>query len=172
MSSDMGSNNLFDPMLDKLIEPGSPTRDRTQSSNPMSDKPIEPGLSHTASDRIVQSLVGQACPTQHWTIVSDAVLDKPTGWVYFSGAAKGGDEPAKDSIDKEDNPSDIIELLRSRKGKSELEYYLNQKKKERESGIKRGSDKDYPQTNPQHTNPLPKRPQKAPTTATSHSSGG
>jgi hypothetical protein len=29
--------------------------------------------------------VGQACPTQHWTIVSDAVSDKPTGWVFFSG---------------------------------------------------------------------------------------
>ncbi|PLW16226.1 hypothetical protein PCANC_12521 [Puccinia coronata f. sp. avenae] len=44
MSSDMGSNNLFDPMLDKLIEPGSPTRDRTQLSDPMSDKPIEPAV--------------------------------------------------------------------------------------------------------------------------------
>jgi hypothetical protein len=65
------------------------------------------------------------------------VSNKPTGWVYFSGAAKGGDEPAKDSIDKEDNPSDIIELLRSRKGKSELEYYLNQKKKKRERAASR-----------------------------------
>ncbi|PLW41917.1 hypothetical protein PCASD_12818 [Puccinia coronata f. sp. avenae] len=81
MSSDMGSNNLFNPMSDKLIKPGCPTRDRTQS------KTIEPGLFDMALDRIVQSLVGQACPTQHRTIVSDAVLDKPTGWVYFSGAA-------------------------------------------------------------------------------------
>ncbi|PLW47518.1 hypothetical protein PCANC_07842 [Puccinia coronata f. sp. avenae] len=46
MSSDMGSNNLFNPMSDKLIEPGCPTQDRTQSSDPMLDKPIKPGLAH------------------------------------------------------------------------------------------------------------------------------
>ncbi|PLW41922.1 hypothetical protein PCASD_12804 [Puccinia coronata f. sp. avenae] len=85
MSSDMGSNNLFDPMSNKLIEPGighnrpipcrtnplnqvCSTWHRTELSDPLSDKPV-----------------GQACPTQHRTIVSDAVSDKPTGWVYFSG---------------------------------------------------------------------------------------
>ncbi|PLW24051.1 hypothetical protein PCASD_14513 [Puccinia coronata f. sp. avenae] len=50
----MGSNNLFDPMSDKLIKPGCPTRDRTQLSNPMSDKPIKPGflLTHFARNEI------------------------------------------------------------------------------------------------------------------------
>jgi hypothetical protein len=38
-------------------------------SDPLSDKPVR-----------------QACPTKHWTIVSNAVLDKPTGWFFFSGA--------------------------------------------------------------------------------------
>ncbi|PLW45482.1 hypothetical protein PCASD_05906 [Puccinia coronata f. sp. avenae] len=71
MSSDMGSNNLFDPMSEKLIEPGCPTRDRTQLSDPMSDKPTEPGLFDMASDRIVQSHVGQTC----WTGFSDTALD-------------------------------------------------------------------------------------------------
>jgi hypothetical protein len=62
MSSDMGSSNLFDPMLDKLIEPGCLTRDWTQSSDSMLDKPIEPGLFAMALDRIVRCHVGQACP--------------------------------------------------------------------------------------------------------------
>ncbi|PLW31340.1 hypothetical protein PCANC_19621 [Puccinia coronata f. sp. avenae] len=59
MLSDMGSNNLFDPMSDKLIEHRCSTRDRTQLTDPMSDKPIEPGLFDMASDKIVRSHVGQ-----------------------------------------------------------------------------------------------------------------
>ncbi|PLW42393.1 hypothetical protein PCASD_06395 [Puccinia coronata f. sp. avenae] len=85
MSSDMGSNNLFDPMLDKLIEPGSPTRDRTQSSDPMSDKPIEPGLSNTASDRIVRSLVGQTCRTGLSDTASDNCVRCRVGQAHRMG---------------------------------------------------------------------------------------
>jgi hypothetical protein len=91
-----------------ILTPSCLTRDRTQSSDPMSDKPMEPGLFAMASDRIVLSHVGQtcqtglsdiasdncvqcrfgqACPTYNWTIVSDAVSDKPTGWGLFSSVA-------------------------------------------------------------------------------------
>jgi hypothetical protein len=77
MLSDMGLNNLFDPVLDKLIEHGCLTRDRTQLSDPMLDKPIEPGLFNMALDRIVQF------PCR--TIVSNAMSDMPSGCIFFGG---------------------------------------------------------------------------------------
>jgi hypothetical protein len=57
MLSDMGLNNLFDPMLNKTIEQSCLTQDWTQLSDPLLDKPLKPGLFNMASDRILQSHV-------------------------------------------------------------------------------------------------------------------
>jgi hypothetical protein len=91
MLSDMRSNNLFDPMLDKLIKHCCLTRDWTQVSDPMSDKPIEPGLFDMALDRIVQSHVGQTCWTGLFDIASDNHVWCRVGQAqyrmgFFSGA--------------------------------------------------------------------------------------
>ncbi|PLW21097.1 hypothetical protein PCASD_21752 [Puccinia coronata f. sp. avenae] len=72
---DMGCNTLSNPTLKKSVKQPCPTWDWTEWSNPMLDK-----------------MVVLACPTKHRTILSDAVSDKPTGWVFFSGgrAVNGG----------------------------------------------------------------------------------
>jgi hypothetical protein len=49
----MESNNMFNPILDKLIEHGFLTRDWTQLFDPLSDKTIKPGLFDMELDRIV-----------------------------------------------------------------------------------------------------------------------
>jgi hypothetical protein len=63
MLSDMGLNSLSDPMSNKPLKHGGLTQDWKPLSNPMLDKPIGQNLFDMASDRIIQSHVGQACPT-------------------------------------------------------------------------------------------------------------
>ncbi|PLW53268.1 hypothetical protein PCANC_06141 [Puccinia coronata f. sp. avenae] len=71
MFSNMGSNSLSNPMSNKPLKHGGSTRDWTPLSNPMSDKPIRQNLFDMASDRIVQSHVGQTCRTGLSDIASD-----------------------------------------------------------------------------------------------------